>query len=70
LHKDQCSRGLTSKAKQAILGGFFIFLEKSLFEHFAASIYFPSSVFFPLILSLMAKRPDQTAALFGTKLSS
>lgn len=49
---------------------FFIFLENTLFEHFAASIYFPSSVFFPLILSLTAKRPNQTAALFGTKLSS
>ncbi|XP_042680453.1 uncharacterized protein LOC122163342 [Centrocercus urophasianus] len=29
-----------------------------------------SSAFFPLILSLMAERPDQTAALFGIKLAS
>ena len=49
---------------------FFIFLEKTLFEHLAASIYFPSSTFFPLILSLMAERLNQTAALFGIKLAS
>lgn len=60
-----------AKPDKPLLGiFFFIFLEKTLFEHFAASIYFPSSVFFPLILSLMAKRPNQSAALFGTKLSS
>lgn len=53
LHKDQ-----SSKTRQAIPGAFFTFLEKALFEHFAASIYFPSAIFFPLILSLMAE--DQT----------
>lgn len=76
-HKVECYLGLASKARQAILVlgffsffFFFIFLEKTLFEHLAASIYFPSSTFFPLILSLMAERPNQTAALFGIKLAS
>lgn len=69
MHQDQCS--LSSKTRQAILGWtLLIFLENTLFECFSAFISFPSSVFFPLILYLMTKGPNQTAALFGTKLPS
>lgn len=52
-HKVERYLGLASKARQAILVlgiflfVFFIFLEKTLFEHLAASIYFPALHFSP-----------------------
>lgn len=66
LHQDQVQPVQQNQTSHSLL----IFLEKTSFEHFSAFISFPSSVLFPLTLSLMTKGLNQTAALFGIKLPS